>query len=310
MVSTASRKNLEKFQCFFSKFNACVLCFFKHLYLFYDKSVSFLTLSSIFISLNCLFLLYFSFLLYDIGYDLNLLLSSFFITFTVYSFDKLSNIKEDSISLPERAGFIYRYRKIITGAIVASYISAFILSILKNPYALLIVHFPIFIGLIYSIKLLNFRLKDITGIKNISVALSWAVVGTSFPLAVSFRDFNQIIYIFYFIFIKFFINSTLFDVRDIIGDRTNRVITIPVFLGLKKTKNLLLILNSTFIPWLMFSYIRGFFHEYFFILTFTILYGYWYILHFCSENMEIGKSLDLLVDGEWILVVIVASVFA
>ncbi len=254
--------------------------------------------------------MYFSFLLYDIGYDLNLLLSSFFITFTVYGFDKLSNIREDSISLPERAGFIYRYRKIITGAIVASYISGFFLSILINPYALFVVHFPIFIGLIYSIKLLNFRLKDITGIKNIAVAFSWAVVGTFFPLAVSFRDFNQIIYIFYFIFIKFFINTILFDVRDIKGDKINKVITIPVYLGLIKTKNILIILNSTFIPWLIFSFIRGFFHEYFFILTFIIFYGYFYILHFCSEDMEIGKSLDLLVDGEWILVVIVASIFA
>jgi len=309
MVSTESRKNLNKFQYFFSEFNAYILGFIKRLYLYSDKSVSFLTQSSIFIALNCLFLLYFSFLLYDMSDDLNLLLSSFFITFTVYSFDKLSNIKEDSISLPERAGFIYRYRKIITCAMVASYISAFFLSILKNPYALLTVHFPLFIGLIYSIKLLNIRLKDITGIKNIVVALSWAVVGTSFPLAVSFRDVNQIVYILYYIFMKFFINTTLFDVRDIKGDSMNGVITIPVFLGLKRTKNLLLILNSTFIPWLMFSYSRNFFHQYRSVLIITILYGYWYIIHFCSEGREIGKSLDLLVDGEWILVVIVASIF-
>jgi 4-hydroxybenzoate polyprenyltransferase len=222
----------------------------------------------------------------------------------------LSNIKEDSIGLPDRAGFIYRYRKIITVAIVASYISAFSLSILKDPFALLVVHFPLFIGLIYSIKILNVRLKDITGIKNIVVALSWAVLGTSFPLAVAFKNFNQIVYIFYFIFIKFFINTTLFDVRDIKGDRINGVITIPVYLGLQKTKYLLLILNSTFIMWLFFSYLQGFFQEYFFVLTFTIFYGYFYILHFCGEGIEIRKSLDLLVDGEWILVVIVASIFA
>lgn len=309
MVSTSSGKNLEKFQCFFSKFIACVLCLIKHLYILCGKSVSFLTLSSIFISLSCLSLLYFSFLLYDIGYDINLLFSSFFITFTIYSFDKLSNIKEDSISLPERAGFIYRHRKIIKVAIVASYISAFSLSALKNPFALLVAHFPLFIGLIYSIKILNVRLKDITGIKNIVVALSWAVLGTFFPLTASFKNFNHILYIFYFIFIKFFINTTLFDVRDIKGDSINGVITIPVYLGLKKTKNLLLILNSTFIPWLLFSYLQGFFNKYVFILIFLIFYGYYYILHFCIEGVEIGKSLDLVVDGEWILVAIVASVF-
>ena len=247
-------------------------------------------------------------MLYDIGEDFNVLLSSFFITFTVYSFDKLSNIKEDLISLPERAEFIYRYRKIISGAIIASYILAFFLSILTNPYALLTVHFPLFIGLVYSIKLLNIRFKDITGIKNIVVALSWAVVGTSFPLAISFQDVDKIIYVFYYIFIKFFINTTLFDIRDIKGDSMNGVITIPVFLGLKKSKNLLLILNSTFIPWLMFSHLQGFFQEYIFILIFSILYGYWYIWHFCGEGREIGESLDLLVDGEFIIIVFLVSI--
>ncbi len=286
MVSTTGRKDLD---------------------LFFDKSVSFLTRSSIFIAINCLLLVYFSFLLYGINDDFNLLLSSFFVAFTIYSLDKLSNIKEDSISLPERAAFVCRHRRVITGAIAASYISAFSLSILKNLYALFIVHFPLFIGLIYSLKIITVRLKDITGIKNIAVALSWAVLGTFFPLAVSFRNIYEMMFIFYYFFTKLFINTTLFDVRDIKGDRMNKVITIPVFLGLKKTKKLILLLNSTFIPWLAFSYLQGFFHQYLFVLIFSIFYGYWYILYFCKERIEIGTSLDLLVDGEWIPTALLAS---
>jgi len=308
MVFKTSRKDLDKFKCPISKFNACIICFLKIFYFFIGRSVSFLTQSSLFIAINCLFLVYFSFLLYGIDEDINLLLSSFFITYTIYGLDKLSNIKEDSISLPERAGFIYRYRMIITATIAASYFFAFYLSILKNCYSLLIVHFPLLIGIIYSIKILKIRLKDITGIKNVVVALSWAVLGTFFPVTVHFKDFNEIIYIFYFIFMKFFINTTLFDVRDIKGDSMNGVITIPVFLGLKRTKKLLFTLNSTLIPWIVLSYLQGFFHAYLFVLTFTIIYGYWYILHFCAEGLEIGKSLDLLVDGEWVTVIIVTLI--
>lgn len=309
MVSTQIRKNLSRFYDYISNCNFSVFDFFKLLYSLYDKSVFFLTQSSIFIAFNCLMLVYFSFLLYGISEDFNLLLSSFFITFTVYALDKISNIKEDSINLPERARFIYKHRQIITAAIAAAYITAFFLSVLKNPYAVLVVHFPLFIGLIYSIRILNIRLKDITGLKNIVVALSWAVVGTFFPVAVSPGNFYQILGIFYYIFIKYIINTILFDVRDIDGDRTNGVITIPVFIGLKKTKNILLLLNSTLIPLTILSYLKGFFREYLFVLTFTIFYGYWYILHFCSGSRKIGKSIDLLVDGEWILIVFIALIF-
>ncbi|MDL5501638.1 MAG: hypothetical protein QSU88_00315, partial [Candidatus Methanoperedens sp.] len=127
---------------------------------------------------------------------------------------------------------------------------------------------------------------------------------------ISSGNFYKILGIFYYIFIKYIINTILFDVRDIDGDRTNGVITIPVFFGLKKTKNILLLLNSTLIPFTILSYLKGFFREYLFVLILIILYGYWYILHFCSENIEIGKSLDLLVDGEWTLVVLIVLIFS
>jgi 4-hydroxybenzoate polyprenyltransferase len=87
----------------------------------------------------------------------------------------------------------------------------------------------------------------------------------------------------------------------------NGIKTLPNLLGRNKIKNLLLFMNTIFIFWLIFSYFLGFFHRYLFVLIFTIAYGYWYILHFCKEGKKIGKSLDLLVDGEFIGIAIAAS---
>jgi len=87
----------------------------------------------------------------------------------------------------------------------------------------------------------------------------------------------------------------------------NNVITLPVFLGVNKTKKLLLLLNSTLIIWVIFSH--TFFYRYLFILIFSIVYGYWYILYFTKEGIKIGKSIDLLVDGEFIMIAILASLF-
>ena len=183
---------------------------------------------------------------------------------------------------------------------IIAYLGALTLSFLQSPFAIFIILFPFCIGIVYSIKISNFRLKDVTGVKNITVALSWAVIGGFLPSTVSDLSPIAIMLIFYFAFSKLFINTVLFDVRDIEGDRINNVKTIPVVFGMKNTRRFLLILNSTLIPWLIHSYTGGFFHRYIPVLIFGIIYGYWYILHFCRDGLKIGRSIDLLVDGEWI----------
>ena len=283
------------------------LYFLKHLHLLFDKFVSFLAISSIFIAINASLVAYFSFLLYEVRVDFNLLLASGLLTFTVYNLDKLTGIKEDSVNVPERAGFIEKNKNSVILATITAYIIALSLSFLQNHFAISIILFPLFIGVMYSIKISSFRLKDITAVKNIVIALSWSVVGAFLPLAISFCDYFLIFLIFYFFFTKLFINTVLFDVRDIKGDKMNGVKTIPVVFGRKRTKNLLLILNSIFIPWIIYSYLSGYFHIYFIVLVLSIGYGYWYILYFCREE-NTGKSLDLLVDGEWIPVVILAAI--
>ena len=281
----------------------------KHSYILLDKFVSFLTISSIFIAIIAFLITYFSFLLYNINIDFRLLLAAFFLTLTIYNLNKLTDIKEDSINLPERAKFIQKNKNLIICIPILSYATALLLAFLQNPFSIFLILFPLCTGVLYSIKILNFRLKDITGLKNIVIALSCASTFAFLPLAVSLRNLAMIVLVFYFIFVKILGNSVLFDVRDIEGDRISGVRTIPVVFGRRKTKNLLLISNSTLIPWLAFSYLSGFFHQYLFVLIFAIGYGYWYILHFCKEGLKIGKSLDLLVDGEFIPIAMLATAF-
>lgn len=289
-------------ECFFKVENSLNI-----LISFFDKIFSFLTVSSLFIAMTGFSLPLVSFLLYGISVEFDLVLASFFITFAVYSINKLTDLKEDSINLLDRVEFTTKNWHYIIFMVIISSFAALYISLLHSLFAIFIIFFPFCVGFVYSIKIANFRLKDIFCIKSISVALAWAVVGTFIPVIVYCSDFITISVIFYFFFIKFFIYTVLFDIRDIEADRLNNVITLPVFLGINKTKNLLLLLNSTFIIWLIFSF--TFFYRYLFILIFSIAYGHWQILHFSLEGKKIGKSLDLLVEGEFILIAIVASLF-
>ena len=277
------------------------------IYTFLDKFISFLTISSLFISTNAALLVFYSFLIYNINVDFSLMLAAFFLTFAVYNLDKLLDVKEDSINLPERARFFSINKKSVTYVTIISYFAALSFSFLQNLLAFFVILTPLCIGLIYSIKISNFRLKDILAVKNIAVASSWALMGTFLPLAVLYGYISKIMLIFYFFFIKLFVNTVIFDVRDIKGDRISGVRTIPVVFGREKTKNLLLGLNSTLIIWLALSYFMGFFRQYLLVFIFCIFYGYLYILYFCKDGLKAGNSFDLFVDGEWVIIAILAT---
>jgi len=263
---------------------------------------NFLVSTSVFLAASGVFKLYFSFLLYGVQPRWNLLASTFFIVFSVYGINKLTDIKEDEINNPERVSYVKRVAKALKYAVIMSLFLAVLLSALTSPFAVLVILFPIVAGALYSIRLLPGypRLKDITGVKNLIIAATWAN-GTAFLpyLVASGISFQKVFLIYYFFFMKSMINTILFDVRDIEGDSINGIQTIPVRLGLEKSRAMLLILNSTFILWLLAAHSFGYFERYLPVLVFAVLNGYAYILYFSRRGYKPGKLLDIWVDGEW-----------
>jgi len=272
---------------------------------------NFLISSSIFISINGALKVLFASLLIGV-FAPNLILASFFSVYSVYSLNKLTDMKEDAINNPDRVKVIAGRERIFATSVFSSFVITFILGFMHDFCCVFILFFPLFCGIIYSVRILPSlpRLKDITGVKNLIISISWGVGSSLLPATcLQERQPLQVAFLFYFFATKSFVNSLLFDVRDIEGDRINGVRTIPVVIGREKAKKLMLSLNSTLLIWLILSFYLGFFRKYLPVLAFSIAYGYWYILHF-SRKREIGKSLDLLVDGEWMPTVLLALLFA
>jgi 4-hydroxybenzoate polyprenyltransferase len=99
----------------------------------------------------------------------------------------------------------------------------------------------------------------------------------------------------YLMLIKDFINSSLCDLKDVNGDRESGVRTIPVILGPKKTKKLLVALNSSLLPLLFLAKEKTLIII--FILTLTE-----YIFIICFGEASCPTRLELFVDGEWLLI--------
>jgi len=279
------------------------------LYVLGEVGLSFLANSSVLISLVACSLLLVVSLVYNSKLDFVLFLISFLITFAIYNTNKLTDVKEDFLNLPSRAHFVHQYRRYLLCATIASFFLAFFLSFLKSPFALAVVLYPCLIGVLYSVKIKNFRIKDLLLIKNITVTSTWVISLTLLPLAVSPQEPFLILLIASFIFVIAFVNTFLFDVRDVSGDSDANVKTLPACFGIKNTKKILLALNSLLIPLLIIVVSQKMSTTFVFVLIFSLLYGYWIILRFCKDDKQPSKDFDIFVDGEFVLLAFLTLLF-
>lgn len=271
---------------------------------------SLITLTSLFIGLVMAAILYFSFLLLGIPSSTLLLFATFFLAISVYSLNKVTDVKEDIVNLPDRAQFVKKNRNYLLFASLEAINIAVVLAFLSNPAAIFIILFPFYVGVFYSLGVRKLRIKNVLVFKNVMAAGTCTVAAVLLPLAIHVDVPFIILMVAYFIFVKLFINSVLFDVRDIDGDEKAGVRTIPVYLGRSKTRNIMLLLNSTLIVWVALSLLQGLFYSYLFVLILSVVYGYWYILRFTRASAKTSRLFDLFVDGEWVILALYAMPFA
>ena len=226
--------------------------------------------------------------------------------YSVYGLNKITDTEEDQLNAPERSDLISSHEKLFKYTTVSSYVLAVIIGLLYGWQVLLILLFPLLAGIIYSIKITPRipRLKDIFAVKSLIVALSWTVGNTFLPIVGYNVNIMVILLVFYLFFIKSFINTVLFDLMDVEGDRETGTRTIPVVIGKYHTIKLLLVLNSTLLILIYATIMYGLFQTLIIPLIFCIIYGYIYIFYFSRNNNRL--QMDILVDGEWILIVFIS----
>ncbi len=262
----------------------------------FEKILSFLTVSSLFVAGTGFFQTFAGFILFETEPCAYVCISVFLMTFSVYSLNKLTDMDEDAINTPERLKFLKGRKKLVLYYSLGAYAISALLAVSENLAALPIVFIPIMANAVYGSRLLPGlpRLKDIPVMKNVVVALSWSLVCTLMPALHSGEapSANMIAMVLYFMIARVFINTVIFDIRDVEGDRQNKVMTIPVLLGTKNTTLLLLTVNSTLVPLLFFAINN-------LLAQIMVLYGYIFILYFRKRRNPL--ALDLFVDGEWMI---------
>ena len=248
----------------------------------------------------------FGFLLYNSTIVPSLLLAAFLVTFGVYGLNKVTDQAEDSINKPEwttrRTDYYLKFS-------ITTMIAGLLIGLFEGLLAFVFLAMPLLIGILYSITISKTipRLKEITGVKNLVVAISWGLPSCFLPAGLNFDPVKTTV-IFCFIFTRVFVGSVLFDVLDAKGDGASGVQTIPVKVGLTQTKKILFMLNSLslLLPvWCLWSGVLANFVP---VFIFGVVYGYLAIWLFYSSQCS-RLAAGLMLDAEWLPIVLIAGLF-
>ena len=206
--------------------------------------------SSLYLCIAAVSMVYLSSVLQDIPVSPAACLIMFLVTFSVYNLNRKTDEDEDAINHSKRYAFTKKYAKVLMGLSIGTYIVAFLIAGMYGIMAVVITAIPLVNGILYSIPFLprGFRyrrLKDIPVVKNFIVGLAWALPVALMPIACAgFLPGEMTIAVGFLFFLLSFIDSTVFDIRDVRGDAETGVKTIPVILGIPLTRILLSVMNA------------------------------------------------------------------
>lgn len=193
--------------------------------------------SSVLVAFSGALRIHIAFLLLQVKSSFLTCIAGGLVIYTVYTLDRALGSEEDNVNRKELSG-----SKKEIGLAVS--LAAFLIGscILAKEGKIELAFIPFVTGYLYSkgLKIGNFslKLKGGLGVKNFIVGLTWGVFITGLA-GCNCGDMIPLILVFTFFGVKLFVNSAIYDFKDIKGDTLAGIKTLPVSLGERNTRNLL-----------------------------------------------------------------------
>lgn len=236
--------------------------------------------------------------------NINVTISFFIVVYlsilAINFFNRYEDADMDATTNAERSKSVKRYFRFTPYIMVILTVIPVGITTYYAPISAIVFMLFLFgLGIIYSIFLKNVT-KQILGFKDIMTALPYALLVIFMALYYETPITFAVVLITIFYFIRMFINTTFFDIKDIKSDKNAGLRTLPVILGKNKTKQVLMILNFlSAIPILVGIYLNVL-PLYSIALLVTMIYS----LSYLSKRKLFTNQTTLynvVVDGEFIL---------
>lgn len=230
------------------------------------------------------------------------------VTFAVYTNDRLVDLDADEATNPERTAFVRRHKDTLYVLAAAAYGIAVMLSVLGGPVSLAITLMPAAIWVLYATDwipgvLFHFgRLKEVLVVNSAVVAFSWAFSATILPIEFTDATFTTTAgFVLGYFFLRSFANTEIPNVRDVESDRESGVATLPVVLGVDRTRQILYAVDILTIGIVGFAMTFGHLPT---LSALALSVGVVYSLGVTSfvGRIEDGKLLALAAECEYVIV--------
>jgi 4-hydroxybenzoate polyprenyltransferase len=247
-------------------------------------------------------------------YDLLAIAAVFFTSMAVYSWNRRDDGDIDAINVPERTKFVAKEGTAILVFSNAGFFLTMAYALASNIPVAVAMAFIVLSGFFYSFPLLRplhgilgfSRLKEPLGVKNACASFLYAMF-VLIPVFAAHAPLTEAVSVLaIFVFLRFFIVSTLFDLRDIEGDSKKDIRTIPVTYGRGTTLAFLHILNAlTLVLGVAAVFAWGMSTLFLVMAAATFLYAYYY-LEECRRGADIRHLCSVVIEADFVPALIVA----
>lgn len=249
-------------------------------------------------------------LLLNIAIRWEFLLIIYLGTQCIYNYDHLKEFDSDETNNSKRTEHLKKYQSLIPYILIFYGTSYFaLLFFFGNIESIIYGLILLTCGLLYTIKFKDIT-RRIVGFKSVYTALSWGLMVLFTAIYCSYSANILLFVILLFVFLRWFVNTSFCDFKDVDSDKKENLLTLPIYFGKEKFLKFLHIINFTAFLLLFFAILFGIAPLSSIFLFFFFIYGAYYIQKAKNPETDLESLSNIVVDGEfmfWPIFLIIGS---
>jgi len=219
----------------------------------------------------------------------------------IYNYDHFTEFDVNPTKNSKRTNHLKKYKFFIPFLLVFYGGGYFFLLLYYSSIEAIIFGTVLIIGgLLYTLKFKDIT-KKVVGFKSIYTAASWGLMVSFTAIYCSYSANALLFVIILFVFLRWFVNTSICDLKDIETDKKENLLTLPIYFSKKNFLFFLHVLNSMAFILLFASILLGIAPLSAISLFFFFIYGAYYIQKAKNPKTDLSSLSNVVVDGEFIL---------
>jgi 4-hydroxybenzoate polyprenyltransferase len=168
------------------------------------------------------------------------------VAYAVYAGDRITDAERDERTCPDRSAFVARHQTLLSITSAGAYGVAIALAVTGGPLTVGITLVPGGFWILYASEWFPTlgarckRLKRVFVVNSTLVATAWALAVVGLPVAFANATVTPlVVVVFTYFLVDTFVNTEIPNVRDVDADAEDGVDTLPVVLGVRRTRHVL-----------------------------------------------------------------------